>query len=183
MNVVMEMPLISALVCFLIFLVCSIAFGVTSGPTSSRDLIKAHLVLFGLYLVFAVAYKFLVVPESSFADWLLDWSIGSFVYLSLHYSLFMYVHMVPRKSVSLNFCVTIKQMKGLTQEQLQSSYGQGKGMQYVVEDRIRSMEHMGMVKREGEHLVLTRMGLFFAQIHLLVLRIWSMRSNSGAENA
>lgn len=172
------LPLTVAIFCFLEFVVFSLGFRVTSGETSSRGLIKTHFWFFLVYILISAGIE--VYLKAGLPIW--DWAVGGFVYLSLHYSMFMYLHAVPRKSVSVNLCVTISQLNGPTSQKLQAEYGHGKGMQFVVKDRVDSMVHMGMLKDVNGDLVLTKFGQILAWVHLIVLKVWSLRSNSGAEN-
>lgn len=172
------MPAIAAFISFGVFVAYAVAFRITSGQTSSRELMKVHLKFGLVYVALAIALQMHFQPDAKPGDWL----VGGFIYWGLHYVLFMYLHAVPRKSVSVNLCMTVMQANGVSKESLYASYGQGKGMQYIILDRMASMEHMGFVKRHGETLSMTKLGLWVAKIHLVILRIWGMRSNSGAEN-
>ena len=174
------LPAVVALVSFSIFVGYGLFFRLTSGETASRELMKAHLQLSLLYVALAMTLHFSYHPNVGFGDW----AVGAFMYFGLHYAFFLYLHAVPRKSVSVNLCVTISQEPmGTTREALSAGYGQGKGMDFIIQDRVSSMEHMGFIESKAGLVRLTPFGLFVAKVHLLVLRIWGMRSNSGAENA
>lgn len=112
----------------------------------------------------------------------LDWIVGYFIYFGLHHTLFLYLHAIPRRSVSMNLCVVMNDRDKTSKSFLENTYGQGKGIQFVAEDRLKGIEQLGFVKRQDQNIELTPLGFFIAKLHLIILKLWNLKANSSDTN-
>lgn len=177
-NIEFYLPVIIAFANFAIFLVYALASKMTASPTAFRDLIFSHIKFSLIYIFLALFFELNRKTEIS----PFDWATGYFIYFGLHHTIFLYLHAIPRRSVSMNLCVSIGNQNGAGKESLENTYGQGKGIQFVAEDRLKTIENIGFVTRHGELIKLTLFGFGVAKIHKLILQIWNLKANSGEQN-
>jgi len=79
------------------------------------------------------------------------------LFVLLHHGFFHQVIGVVKKSVSVNLLLKIGQ-GSCRLDELLSSYGEGRGTDFLVESRIVQMQQLGWVRAEGDHFFVTPSG-------------------------
>lgn len=170
------LPFLNAFLTFFIFIFFAIFRRITGSKTAFRDLIFIHAKFSLVYIVFAILGHLLIESINLF-----DWLAGLFIYFGLHHTVFLYLITIPRRSVSMNLCVSAYELKRATLAQIEESYGKGKGMDYVASDRLDAIEKLGFIQIQDSRIHITKLGKIISLIHLIVLKIWGLKSNTGAE--
>lgn len=159
-------PLIVALGAFSIFFATAILFRIGSRTDSLRKLSLLHLLFMPGF--FAGAWFF---PGISLGDWL----AGLYCYFCFQYPfLFVFYGQVAR-GFSLNICISAWRNGGcLSDAQIYSSYGDGRGVEYVMHDRLKVMLESGVAREYQDRLTLTFRGRYIVRLNKLLLRTYRL---------
>lgn len=141
---------------FTSFMLCCRLFGVFSRTAYYSLVGKIHLV-------------FTVGSSAGFT--VQAWSLGysgktvathalliALWFLLLHYGFFTQWIGLIKKSVSLNLLLQIVRTPGLSVNELLRAYGDGKGTDFLVLDRLHQMAILGWVSGDKNHLHITPSG-------------------------
>lgn len=131
---------------------------------------KVRLMM-GAFFIYAALWGF--VSAYAIGGNPLAWIISGGLlvgFLCLGYAEFF--SMVSR-GFSLQILVDVYRHKTVLLEQLLEGYG-GKGMHWMIEKRIRSLELLGMMGRRGDTLFLKKFGVIVGQAGIIVKQILNL---------
>jgi hypothetical protein len=157
---------------FSAFILVAILIRIGRNESPYRALARLHFVFTSVYVATTwLWYK--THPDASFS-WS-DWILGLYLYFALQYAFFTHIFATIIRGFSIGICVTLFQRGGRASlAEIQSSYGDGKGLDYVKNERIAVLiESDALVEKNGK-LETTVFGRFTALLNRIILKVWNL---------
>lgn len=157
---------------FLTFLCFAILSRIGRNSSPYRALARLHLFFVLIYfLACTIWYK--THPENTFS-WT-DGLLGLYLYFALQYAFFTHIFATIIRGFSIGICVALYQQGGRASlSVIQSSYGDGKGIDYVKNERIAVLIESGALAEGNGKLTLTPFGRFTAILNRYILKVWNL---------
>ena len=159
-------PLTLAVAVFVLFMLFTVLARTGSKPSSLRKMSIHHLIFGLLYL--GLTFLF---PRIYLGDRI----VGAICYFLFEYPFFFVVIGQVARGFSLNICVLALRNGGsVSLDEVFQSYGDGRGIDYVKNDRLKVMMESGMAFERDGKLILSAKGKLVAKLNRALLGVFGL---------
>ena len=159
---------------YFFFFVLIVVLRGLSGATPNGTFSKQHFYSVIGYLAFRVGLERLYFENPRLP--VIDVLLGLLVYFMVHYAVMVNFIGLASRSVSSTVLVDLAKQKGpSTWDKIYSSYGGGKGFEFIKANRLENMVKYGLVTKSEDHYMGTRFGIVFFKAAQKILGLWNLK--------
>ena len=159
----------------MIFLSFSCLLKKGKGTTPLSSINRFHFQFSFVYVSFTILLIFLNKLDFSIQTFL-EFAIGLFVYIFIHYAVFLNFFSLAQRSISSNILIMLLDPPNQKKiSNILTDYANGKGFSYIKKSRLEDMENLGWITMEKNSYSITPKGSKTIWVVKTILNFWGLK--------